>query len=221
MAFGTHWEWRGFGAVSSRFASRFCALAPQREVHYIEDLYLWIPGLDVNVKLRKGAEEGLKFKRKIGADGRLDLWSESPQDVFAFPLGKGAWELLSRTTRTADLNLPPYAATSAGREQVLTILEERGCKLVPVQKWREGRLWRGTTGPVIVEWTCILGPQLMTTIGIESQLDNQGIEGQASRQASEDIREAIQELGLADEPLIAMNFMTAVAVWAAGRQITP
>jgi hypothetical protein len=60
MAFGVHWEWRGFGSVSDAFFGRYGNLAYEFGPQKIEDIYIWVPGLEVNLKIREGEEGGLK-----------------------------------------------------------------------------------------------------------------------------------------------------------------
>jgi hypothetical protein len=50
MAAGLHWEWRGFGAVSGAFTRQYCPLEPCFDPQNVEDIYLWIPGMQVNAK---------------------------------------------------------------------------------------------------------------------------------------------------------------------------
>ncbi len=219
MAFGSHWEWRGFGAVSSKFASRYSELVVQREPHYLEDLYIWVPGLEANVKVRSGTEEGLKIKQKKSKDGRLEHWDEYPENVFNFPLKKSGRLALHRILATANLRLSPSLPDLASLEQTVTALLAAGCHSVSVQKWREGRLWPGPEGLVIVEWTCIHSPQAIISIGLENipVIPDSGETGEI--RAKNDILAAIEELALDEEPLKEMNYIDAVKVWASGEQI--
>jgi hypothetical protein len=104
-------------------------------------------------------------------------------------------------------------------ELTLVELVRVGAKTVTVNKQRESRLWQGPNGQVKVEWACILVPQPIITIGLETWDGDPEGPGLSDEQAKEDIRAAIQALALHDEPLKALNYVDAVAVWASGRRI--
>src|SRR5262245_7026559 len=94
----THWEWRGFGSLSPKFMSRFDRMhAPfGRSTQHVVDEYLWIPGVEVNLKFRQGTiwQDGLKFKRFHERRGAMEKWTESMDEIFPFPLSDRAWTLL-------------------------------------------------------------------------------------------------------------------------------
>ena len=220
MAIGIHWEWRGFGVVSGEFACRYSALAPQFPRQAVEDVYLWVPGLEVNVKVRDLQAEPFKFKRLQNRDGRLEQWAERPEDIYRFPLDRAGWETLSETMATAGLALGAYPAGAVDAGRVLAELERAGARTVTIHKQRASRLWPGPYGEVKVEWACILSPQPLVTIGLETWEEDPRGPGLSDEQAKEDIWAAIQVLGLHDEPLQALNYVEAVAIWAAGRTIS-
>jgi hypothetical protein len=220
MVLGIHWEWRGFGVVSDEFAHRYSALDPQFSCQSVEDVYLWVPRLvDVNVKVRDIAEEPFKFKRLKGKDGPLEQWAENPEDVFRFPLDRTGWDTLARTLAKVDLALGPYPGGTVDAETALAELEKVGVRTVSVHKLRESKIWRGPNGLVNVEWACIRLPQVLITIGLETWDQDPEGPGLPDEQAKKDIRAAIQALGLEDEPLQALNYVEAVAVWASGGKI--
>lgn len=219
MAAGTHWEWRGFGAVSDAFLDRYTGLKVQYGPQEFEDLYIWSPNLQVNIKLREGAEGGLKIKRFVSRDGRLQRWTEDPDDLFAFPLAEPAWHALARELATANLALGAYPETPAGRDQLLEILAKAGCKTILVSKRRDGRYWQGPDGTLLVEWTTIHKPQPIHSIGLESPDIALETAGPADEQAKAAILAAISSLGLEREPLKVMNYMDAVSLWARGAVI--
>lgn len=220
MAAGTHWEWRGFGAVSDAFLDRYTGLKVQFGPQEVEDLYIWSPNLQINIKLRKGAEEGLKIKRFVSRDGRLQRWTEDPDDLFAFPLAEPAWHALARELATVNLALSAYPETPIGRGRLLEILAEAGCKTVLVSKHRDGRCWQGPDGTLLVEWATIHKPQPILSIGLESLDTELKTAGPADEQAKAAILAAITALGLEKEPLKEMNYMDAVSLWARGAMIT-
>jgi hypothetical protein len=219
MTLGIHWEWRGFGIVSGEFAFRYSALAPLFPCQSVEDVYLWVPGLEVNVKVRDLPAEPFKFKRLRARDGHLEQWAEHPADIYRFPLDRVGWEALATTMAGAGLALDPYPAGTIDAGRILAELGRAGARTVTVGKERASRFWQGAHGQVKVEWACILSPQPVITIGLETWGEDPEGPELSDEQAKEDIRAAIQALWLPDEPLKAMNYMEAVAVWASGGRI--
>src|SRR5215813_4873427 len=93
MAYGLHWEWRGFGTLTTDVRAQIEKLeaefdAPER----VTDEYLRIPGSRINVKLRSKGNGSLKFKRVRVTDGAtgLELWEEKPEEEYAFPISSKA-----------------------------------------------------------------------------------------------------------------------------------
>jgi hypothetical protein len=131
-------------------------------------------------------------------------------------LDQPGWDALAGTLAAAHVTLGPYPARKADAGTTLARLREVGARTVTVTKLRESRLWQGPHGKISVEWSCIRSPQAIISIGLETW--DQGPEGQGlpDPQAKEDILAAIKELGIRDEPLRAMNYVDAVAVWALG-----
>jgi hypothetical protein len=221
MAQGLHWEWRGFGAVSSIFAHRFCELAPKFDPQHVEDVYLWVPALEVNVKVRDIREQPFKFKRLQDTDRHLEQWAESPEDILKFPLNEAGWNRLAKVLAKVNRTLGPYPSGEADAETTLARLEKAGARTVTVNKLRESRLWQGPNGKVLAEWARISSPQAIISIGLETWDEDAEGPGLPDEQAKEDMWAAIKDLGLNDEPLRVMNYMDAVAVWAAGKKVHP
>jgi hypothetical protein len=220
MALGTHWEWRGFGAVSSKFADSFSKLerifsGPQEG----KDLYLWIPKLEANVKVRDIPTEPFKIKRIKAKDGDLEQWDENPDEIFEFPLNDSGWDTLAEMLDTVKLKLGPKPSGRADRSTVLDRLAKVGVKTVGVKKLRESRLWQGPNGKVQLEWACISSPQAIISVGLETWDEDPDKEGLPNHLVQEDILSAIKALGLDKEPLTVMNYMGAVAVWAFGGKL--
>jgi hypothetical protein len=213
MAEGVHWEWRAFGGVSARFVKLYCGLSDLFDSQTVEDLYLWIPGLEVNAKFRTGAEGGLKFKRIKKKAGELEKWFENPEELFDFPLNAGAWDALSEMLNTVDLSLPEAPDKNITRQHAVELLRDAGCRPLLVKKNREAKSWAGPNGTVKVEWACISEPQSMVSIGLENWTD-EGAEELNDESAKEDLSAAIDFLGLKNEPLRVMNYMEAVETWA-------
>jgi len=219
MAFGLHWEWRGFGAVSGRFANQYGTLQDCFPEQEIEDSYLWVPRLAVNAKFREGAEGGLKFKRIKNVDGPLEQWREDRDELFDFPLEPEAWDALSKILGAAKVRLPAYPTKKPNRDAALEYLKKAGCKTVTVKKVRGAKLWQAPDGKVKVEWACISSPQACVSIGLETWDEGSQKAALDDESAKADMRAAIKGLRLDTEPLRVLNYMQAVEKWASGDKI--
>ena len=84
MAFGLHWEWRGFGNLSRELIERIERL-PRKfpSDQEVVDEYLWFPGSSLNLKLREGS---LKLKRLLETSGEFERWLEDEDENYRFPL---------------------------------------------------------------------------------------------------------------------------------------
>jgi hypothetical protein len=210
MAFGTHWEWRGFGEISAGFMDRFGRLVHEFGPQGVDDLYIWAPGLVTNLKIRTGEMGGLKFKRFVARDGRLECWSEDPDELFDFPLTEDAWQMLAAELAGAGFDPGSYPAHAPDRDETVSLLKKAGCRLVHVSKEREGRWWPGPNGRVLVERTAVHKPQPILSISLESEDTRDGL---TDDQAKEDLRAALAALGLENESLSVMSYMDALARW--------
>lgn len=218
MAYGKHWEWRAFGGISPRFAKSFLLLPTLYDSHEVIDDYLWIPGLEVNAKFRKGVEEGLKFKRQEQKKGNFEIWIEDEEEIYEFPLDAEAWKSLNTMFENTEINLPEYPATPPDRETTANLLEEAGCKILTTTKQRETRMLEMKNGTVLVEWGIISSPQQCVSIGLEtwSQSETANL---ADDDALNTLKEALRKLNLDAEPLTPMNYLDAVKQWAKGSKI--
>lgn len=219
MTQGLHWEWRGFGAVSGSFVKNYSDLPLLFHQQVVEDLYLWIPGLEVNAKFRTGAEGGLKFKRIREKDGNFEKWFENPNELFAFPLNVEAWKTLSNMLETVDIHLPESPDGELTRQKSENLLKEAGCKTILVNKNREAKKWRAPNGVVKIEWACISTPQPVVSIGLENECDGDEYAELSDQSAKEDLSAAIDIFELNREPLHIMNYMEAVECWSADKLI--
>ncbi|HVR74492.1 MAG TPA: hypothetical protein VMT52_09180 [Planctomycetota bacterium] len=204
MAFGKHWEWRGFGSLPSALSDRLEALPLKFDsAQELTDEYLWAPGLTVNVKLRLG---DLKVKRSIERSGGLERWLEDPLENYAFPLED---RVLDALARDLDILLPAVGRGPVTRGALLDLLRRADppVQLVAVKKRRWQRLWGagGAGGAVTVEIAEISSPERTASVGIEH----------AERARVEEARDA---LGLA-EALNVMSYLEALPLWAAGRTL--
>jgi hypothetical protein len=218
MAIGTHWEWRAFGTASSDFVHRYGELETLFSPKDFEDVYLWTPGLRVNVKVRDYAQEPFKFKRLRRKDEDLEQWAENAEDVFKFPLQEATWDALAGMFAECHVALGPYPSKEANRETVLARLRAVGARTVEVSKRRESKLWTGPHGTVRVEWARISVPQVIDSISLETWEADQDAEGVSNEQAKADILAALKALALPG-PLKPMNYLDAVAVWGSGEKL--
>jgi hypothetical protein len=209
MSLSTHWEWRGFGDVTTKFRRRFDTLSafyagePQRLV----DEYLWIPNVDINLKFRQGTlwQDGLKFKRLADKRGEFECWHESLSEVFPFPLGAQAWYLLLKEMRM-ESTIPPANADRDDAVRFLKSLDPR-IHTVVVRKERRSMRW-GPNGGVKVELARIFSPTETTSVGLESDVVAL-------------LDQAIEELQIDDEPLEPMNYLEYIAATQTDPDIPP
>jgi hypothetical protein len=97
MAFGRHWEWRGFGTIGRELRAAVESLPTKfPAAQELVDEYLWVPGSAINVKLRTG---DLKFKRLVARSGRLERWLEDPEENYALPIAPPVVQKLAEELR--------------------------------------------------------------------------------------------------------------------------
>jgi len=169
MAYGLHWEWRGFGEPSANIRAQVEALKPLRQgTAELVDRYLWLPGCDINVKLRfLYGSESLKFKRMVEKDDRLELqlWMEKAEEDYVFPLERKAVEELSRAVGV-DL---PTEEDIANIEELVRLLRASTdvVQIVTVRKTRRSYVWTSDDMAALVDLGDISSPEQTVTIGIE------------------------------------------------------
>ena len=216
MAEGIHWEWRAFGRPGPGFPSLFRGLAPHLQTLTVQDFYVWTPGLSTNIKIRRGAEEGLKFKRLLAEEGALQCWQEDPAEFYPFPLHRAAWYTLAQELAAAGLDPGPAPESPVERPQLEAHLARIGCRTIRVKKRREARLFAAAQGSVVVEWAQIEQPQALDSIGLENAAPAAGASACSSAEAVDAVAAAVAALGLHKDALRVMSYMDAVAAWAAG-----
>jgi len=204
----THWEWRAFGSVSPAFLARFNNLSAPfgRSIQRVVDEYLWIPGVEVNLKFRQGTDwqDGLKFKRFERQSGELEKWTESMDEIFPFPLSDRAWALL-----LAELKIPGAGQlsppTRSDRDASLKFLQsiEPRTRLVAVVKERSFRMWH-SDGNVRLELAEIVSPRKTTSVGFEVWEPVERLDDAVSIALLE---RAIFAMGIRDEALRPMNYL--------------
>src|SRR2546427_7988349 len=104
MAFGKHWEWRGFGPLPPELLGRIAALPlifPRPQ--HLTDEYLWLPASPINVKLRM---RSLKLKRLLQSENGLEEWLEDSDENYPFPLSPVAIQQLCDELRARLPSLP-------------------------------------------------------------------------------------------------------------------
>jgi hypothetical protein len=209
MAFGEHWEWRGFGGPPQGLRSAIESLPllfPTSQD--ITDHYLWAPGSTVNVKLRLG---DLKFKRLLETAGGLERWIEDEAENHPFPV---APDVLEKLAGALGISLGPLPASCPDRDALVRLLDAArpAVRRVSVSKTRWGRLWRGDTRggedegrQVIVEIAEISSPERISSIAIEHP-------------SRERVAAARDALGLPGG-LRRLSYLDAISLWARGETI--
>ena len=204
MAFGKHWEWRGFGRISDELRARIESLDPLfASDRSLIDTYLWTPHSPVNVKLRLG---DLKFKRLIESDGDLEYWLEDESEIHPFPLTA---DVVSELERALSIRLVGQQQTPVGRSELVTLLQNAHppARILLVEKHRRLFSIPASSGvPAIVELTDLVRPERITTIALEHS-------------EIEPVRQALGQLGLPDSGLHPRNYLQALSIWAAGERI--
>ena len=219
MALGVHWEWRGFGEGSERLSGVIRGLEDLFPRQEVVDRYLWIPRLTVNVKLRSGVQDGLKFKRLLARADELELWHEDPEELYGFPLGHAAWERLASELRKVGLTLhasPEEPTDASATLDHLRAVDER-ITIVEVRKDRQAWLWPGPPGPVKVELATITAPENVLSVGLENWADEGEPDDTSRGQAA--LLAARLELGLEAESLRPLSYLDATEIWARGRSV--
>lgn len=203
MAFGRHWEWRGFARGRPRVLARIEALpAAFSTAQRLSDRYLWYPGCAVNVKLR---ENHCKLKRRldVAPDG-LEEWIEDEAENYAFPLDPSAVrEIVSALGGACEGAGGAGAADETALLEILTGASSRA-RIVEVEKSRRGHRWPDDHG-VLVEVAEIRAPERVLSVSIE---DSEG----------DDVRAALAGLGLPGD-LWTMSYLDALDAWGRGRSL--
>jgi hypothetical protein len=226
MPEGAHWEWRGFGRVSSRLREAFAELPlafPRGPLwDEIQDEHISIPGCAINAKLRSGgSQQGLKLKRFLGRAGTLELWREEPGEQFPFALFDH--DRLARLAVLLEVTLPEtLISPMLTPRNVLDLLRlaTPPAEIVGVRKRRQTR---GFGEHILVEIAEILAvtrddrglpvdPSLMS-VAVKSRLEL----GCASRSgiaaARDELRTVLEKLGVQREGLVPRNDLQAITIW--------
>ena len=204
MAFGQHWEWRGFGRISADLRARLETLDPLfASDRALIDAYLWSPNCAVNVKLRLG---DLKFKRLIAVEDDLECWLEDEGEIYPFPLDA---DVVTKLERALAVTLPENQKTPVGRNELAALLQNAHppAQIFLVEKQRRLRtLPLAGAEPAIVELTEIVRPERITTVAVE-HIEKGGV------------RQALAALNLPGGELRQQNYLQALSVWAKDEQL--
>lgn len=201
MAFGKHWEWRGFGELSTALRARLEAL-PRKfpGSQEVTDSYLHVPGSPVNIKLRFA---DLKFKRLLEKTAGVELWLEDPTENHGFPIRPEVLATLGKdlgVTFREACNAPVDLPGLLARLQAATPSVE----LVAVKKTRWQHEWPcvDPAGAVTIELAQIHSPQAIWSVGIEHP-------------CQEPVLAALKQLKIQSE-LRQLNYLEALSIWADG-----
>jgi len=132
VAYGLHWEWRGFGVVPAPVRERIERLEPQFDAPAkLRDEYLRIPGCRLNLKLRSGERPSLKFKRLRRFDPAtgLELWEERAEEDLGLAEGSATGRVKAARSRVAE------AVRDLGLDGAVPRLNY----VEAVGRWAEGR----------------------------------------------------------------------------------
>jgi hypothetical protein len=211
MAYGEHWEWRGFGSLSGKLEKKYGEQPLLFPYQKVIDEYLWTPGLEVNIKMRTGAEGGFKFKRLKRTNDPFEKWEEKEEEIFYFPLGKKAWDLLRKALKDTDAKLPSFEKRIEDKSSLFNITNRSGFKIVIIDKLRESRVIQAPYADVKIEKVKINSPVSCISIGLENW-NSQDLE---NHQQLEDLKYALDFFGLEKEKeLVSMNYLDAVKKWS-------
>ncbi len=221
MAKGRHWEWRGFGAVSEGFRTRFKSY-PLKYPDYpewgeVRDEYLWVPACAINVKLRRGIEDGLKFKCLERTEEDMKLWFEDPQELYPYAALNAT--VLNKLAAALEIALPIIPQGPFDREKTLNLLQKANPrpKVVEIHKRRQTRVWRNSESKVVVEIAEISFPQTIFSVGLENDTDLQVDASLEQVSAAKDsIVAAKNFLETNQEALQSMSYLRALEIWATG-----
>ena len=239
MASGTHWEWRGFGTVSTRFVQAFesCPLQfPNGPPHDITtDEYIWAPGTRINVKLRSGGvQQGLKLKRPVRADGPLELWLEDPRELYPFDQMNAA--VMDLLARAIGVTLEPFRSGPFTRERVLDALKTSTppCIVATIRKKRQARAFSPSVQMELAEIISVAFdaaratstggaesrdgieaslPRPFFSVAVENSRDVGGRPPEEIAAARREVESALAALRVGDEALTPMNYLKAIEQW--------
>jgi len=215
MAYGLHWEWRGFGTLDDAVLDRLSDLGFPSGVQEIVDRYIWTPHIRVNLKVRSwSGGRSLKLKRPVDLDPEsgLELWTEHPDDDHQLPLTpETATSILTELGFPADFSIATVEENNLVESIQRAVPETR---VVTVRKQRARTVTRVGTTMVQVERAEILEPQLIASIGIE---DVSELAHDSPTSTLDDARHAVRDMRDRLAPQWkTCSYLCAVGTWARG-----
>src|SRR6266545_2575968 len=171
MATGRHWEWRAFGQAPHPFVELFDRLPlayPEGELWLnVTDDYLWVPDCRINVKLRRGIEDGLKLKRFEESKDGIELWREDSKELY--PYAKMDEATFSNLADALRISLPPVPAAPWDRDKVIAFLElaEPRLRLIRTEKKRQTRRLGEKPQALLIEIAELTAPERIVSLGLE------------------------------------------------------
>lgn len=236
MAYGEHWEWRGFGHIPPDLQARIEALPlagsvgnrPEPAGDEPESAGDE-PGRAGDRPAALGSEAGwlddcylwvphctvnvklrcqdLKLKRFLRAEQGLECWLEDPTEIFPLPL---TVDVVAKVASALAVTLPALPAHPVGRGELLTLLRRAtpSVQAITVRKRRRFYALAVPNQPlaVLVELTIIVRPEPITTLALEHP-------------DLAALRVGLTTLHVDQAPLRPLNYLQALAVWARGQRI--
>lgn len=227
MSEGTHWEWRGFGTLTQHsreaFERRPLKFAKGPAWDETKDEYIWIPGSEINVKLRTGGvEQGLKLKRFVRRENDLELWFENPAELFLFNHLDAA--TLTKLANILDLKFGKIPNPPLTAAQVLEIFRQGSPKplVVTVHKRRQTRLHSHTVQieqafikAVTIDDASVALGRALSSVAVENVEDLTPSSPDQVNGARDEIDAAVTSLELRGAGFEEKNYLRAIAQWAA------
>lgn len=203
MAFGEHWEWRGFGCLGKNLHDIVRSLPrlfprPQK----VTDRYLCVVDCPLNVKLRYG---DFKIKRLLETHpSGIERWLEDPAENYSFPLAPSVVEDVATQFGIALTAL--VSEPIASSEELLELLSRStsGIRVIHVEKLRWQYRLPEPEG-VVVELAEIRKPEQVMSLALEDP--------ERAR-----VRQAMKQLQLPG-PLRKLNYLEAVEIWSRGGRV--
>ena len=199
MAFGTHWEWRGFGELPGALDTTLRSL-PQLfpDSQRVIDRYLWAAGCDLNFKLRLG---DFKIKRCLAtAEGGVARWSEDPAENYSFPIAAGVFNELAGAL---GVGAEAAADSVATEEELLERLGAGGPGLGVIAVTKERWQYRAPLlEDGIIELAEISSPEEIVSVSVEYE-------------SEEGVRKIMEALGL-PAGLKSLSYLEALETWGQG-----
>lgn len=212
------WEWRVFGSIPAEFGQVFDELPLARTWQQVRDAYFLLPTIDLNLKLRSGAEDGLKLKRCLRRADELELWTDRLDDLWLMPMRR---EELDALAADIGLELAPRERDWLDRLDLLDLLSQANPRapVVIVDKYRTThRLWEDE-GAVLVEVVEISRPQRIQSIAIQNAFDLADEPEETIEAARETVQRAIRALGCEHGRWQACSYVEALRAWERGEEI--